>query len=157
MSVFLKSKLLKSRRIEIKYTRDKLAEGICDVSTLLRYENDTLDPTDEKYELLQNKMKNYKKKYCIPPNKLLDEVIYYKIEKALQLKQMGELKLIQEELQREIKVNSCIELEQFYRRIELLLNKDLLNKESNNSYLHELETLLRSKRQIVRLESHGSL
>ena len=50
MSVYKKSKLLKSHRVE------KLSEGICDITTLKRYENEGMLPSEDNYRLLQEKM-----------------------------------------------------------------------------------------------------
>ena len=66
MAEYIKSELIKSRRIELGITREELAEGICDVSTLLRYELGILEPTDEKFDAIQRKL-DLKGNKCILP------------------------------------------------------------------------------------------
>ena len=56
MSVYKKSELLKNHRVEKGFSREKLSEGICDSTTLKRYENEGMIPSDDNYRMLQEKM-----------------------------------------------------------------------------------------------------
>ena len=47
MSVYKKSELLKNHRVEKGFSREKLSEGICDSTTLKRYENEGMIPSDD--------------------------------------------------------------------------------------------------------------
>lgn len=47
-----KSELLRNARISAKMTQEELAEGICDVSTLKRYEKGSVEPDNDKYAKL---------------------------------------------------------------------------------------------------------
>lgn len=139
MAEYIKSELIKSRRIELGITREELAEGICDVSTLLRYELGILEPTDEKFDAIQRKL-DLKGNKCILPYNMslfMDEENYIEYEQILQMKEIGDIQMQLEQWRKEIEMTSSIEGKQFIKRIEIL---EYIS--SPNIYLKELEKII---------------
>lgn len=56
MGEYSKASIIKYTRKAVGMTQEELAEGICEPGTLSRYENGQLDPTDDKFERLMQKM-----------------------------------------------------------------------------------------------------
>lgn len=140
MADYIKSELIKSRRIELGLTREELADGICDVSTLLRYELGILEPTDEKFEQIQRKLDSSGNKCVLPYNMslFLDIENYIEYENMLQMKELEDLQEQLDRWRKEIEESGSIEGEQFIRRIELFEYID-----EPEVYLEELEALIK--------------
>lgn len=56
MGEYSKSAIIKYKRRALGMTQEKLSESICDPVTLARYESGKIDPTDEKFLCLMEKM-----------------------------------------------------------------------------------------------------
>lgn len=140
---YRKSLLLKQRRIEVGLTRESLSEGVCDVTTLLRYENGVLDPSDEKYMELMSRMDNDIEMYQLSyeTGKIIDVEEYRKWEEFFQ-------KHKEEEVIDEIlscsgyDVIKGSEAQQYYDRF-MLYKKYYCNKEIDAfCYIKKLEEIV---------------
>ena len=139
LSLFAIKNVLRNRRDELQITQEELSEGICDVSTLARYERGLITPTNERYLELQYKMGRTGERYILPYDMavFVDARYYNEYEQMLH---EGKYDEIYENLHA-IEENLCYtgtkEYMQFIGRIEIL-------KKSNDiSITYELESLLR--------------
>jgi tetratricopeptide (TPR) repeat protein len=140
MSVYKKSKLLKERRVEKGFSREKLSEGICDSTTLKRYENEGMIPSDDNYRLLQEKMGGRPEQILLSYDMglFIDGDRYHEYEVLLNNQKYEELRLKMELLKDGLKSINSIEKEQFIKRIEVLTEV-----EDPGEALKILEDLLR--------------
>ena len=139
-----KGELIRSLRNELGMTQEELADGICDVSALARYEAGKLDPGREKFEGLLMKMHRAGINYRFSYNTgvFSDQEAYMKIEKHFE-------KHEEDEAVREFYINSILldafmdehEKEQIRGRMSLLarLSDGAIDKET---YISELESLI---------------
>ena len=127
MSIFNQNKIIKNRRNELGITQEELADGICDVTTIRRYESGKLDPGKKRYELLVERLKlnNNKSNIQYEQCYFTDVSVYEEYEKLLQIKDYSLLnnKLVYFEESFSSYISSA-EKEQFLRRIELLNIED---------------------------------
>lgn len=126
-------------------TQEELAENICDPVTLARYESGKLNPSDEKFCLLMQKMGMSGEKYAIP-------VQNAKTDHETQMKNI--LYALEREDFREVKKNisllkkdqtfsmECVENKQYIGRIELMLDYEI-GKIADIEYIRSLETILK--------------
>lgn len=75
-----KAAILKYSRKYSGMTQEKLAENICDPVTLARYESGKLEPTDDKFEQLMQKMGMSGERYVLP---LHDETVEHRMKNIL--------------------------------------------------------------------------
>lgn len=139
MSVYKKSKLLKSHRVEKGISREKLSEGICDSTTLKRYENEGMIPSDENYRMLQEKMGGRPEQIIMSYDMglFVDIDRYQEYEDLLMNHKIDELRMKTELLKAGLKNIKSVEKEQFLGRLDSLV-KDKYTESS----LKELENLL---------------
>lgn len=126
-------------------TQEQLAENICDPVTLARYENGSLNPSDEKFCLLMQKMGMSGEKYVIPVQnaKANHEVQMKNILYALEREDFQEVEKGIELLKKDSAFSmKSVENQQYIRRIELIL-EDEAGKITNTEYIKSLETILR--------------
>lgn len=138
MSIYLKSKLIKERRKESGYSREELASGICDSSTLKRYENNGMIPNNSNYRLLQEKMGGNPEQlvFSYEVDFFNDIELYEKYEKLLVQHEYDKVANRVNNI-REALINSkSIEATQFIGRIELINSK--LEEEKKRKQLEEL-------------------
>ncbi len=122
MSVYKKSKLLKSHRVEKGFSREKLSEGICDTTTLKRYENEGMIPSDDNYRLLQQKMGGRPEQIIMSYDMglFVDADRYQEYENLLNNQKYDELRAKMTMLIDDLKNYDSVEKEQFIKRIEVL-------------------------------------
>ncbi len=140
MTVFAKKDILKKIRHAQGLTREDLSDGICDVSSLKRYEKGTVDPPDDKYYELLNKMGQNGNRYVLPCEMglFINKQLYDKFELLLNKHDYFVINEELEEIKKGIDKDFIIEYEQFVERILLLNAREKEHKEC----LSELETLL---------------
>ena len=66
MGEYSKSAIIKYNRQYLRITQEALAENICDVVTLARYESGKLKPSDKNFAQLMHKMGISGETYTIP-------------------------------------------------------------------------------------------
>ena len=122
MSVYKKSKLLKSHRVEKGFSREKLSEGICDSTTLKRYENEGMIPSDDNYRMLQEKMGGRPEQIIMSSDMglFIDIDRYQEYEELLVNHKYEELKMMMKMLKDSLKTVNSVEKEQFIGRLELI-------------------------------------
>ena len=120
MSVYKKSKLLKSHRVEKGFSREKLSEGICDSTTLKRYENEGMIPSDDNYRMLQEKMGGRPEQIIMSSDMglFIDIDRYQEYEELLVNHKYEELKMMMKMLKDSLKTVNSVEKEQFIGRLE---------------------------------------
>ncbi len=135
MSVYKKSKLLKERRVEKGLSREKLSEGICDSTTLKRYENEGMIPSDDNYRLLQEKMGGRPEQILLSYDMglFIDGDRYHEYEVLLNNQKYDELRLKMQVLKEGLRKIKSVEKEQFLGRLETLTYYD---------YTEEMLTIL---------------
>ena len=92
MSNYSKGRLIKVRRIALKMTQEELASDICDVVTLRRYESGKLEPTDEKFNAIMQKL-NADSDLINPSFEIYgftDPAVYEEFERLLQIHNLSE-------------------------------------------------------------------
>ncbi len=92
MSNFSKGRLIKDRRIALKMTQEELASDICDVVTLRRYEAGKLEPSDEKFNAIMQKL-NVDSDLINPSFEIYgftDPAVYEEFERLLQIHELSE-------------------------------------------------------------------
>lgn len=140
-----KSSIIKYTRKYLNMTQEELAENICDPVTLARYESGSLNPSDEKFELLMRKMGMSGEKYVIPVQnakanheKQMKNILY-----ALEREDFQEVEKGIESLKKDSDFSmKSVENQQYIRRIELIL-EDEAGKLTNTEYIKSLETILK--------------
>lgn len=140
-----KSAIIKYTRKYLNMTQEELSEGICDPVTLARYENGSLNPSDEKFSLLMQKMGMSGEKYVIPVQnrKIEHEVQMKKILYALEREDYHEVEAGIEILKRNPDFSlEDVENQQYIKRLELIL-EDQAGKLTNIEYIKSLEEILR--------------
>ncbi len=90
-----KATILKYSRKSIGMTQEKLAENICDPVTLARYESGKLEPTDDKYKQLMQKMGMSGERYVLP---IQDEMVEHKMKNILYAFERKDFDFAREEL-----------------------------------------------------------
>lgn len=140
MSSYKKSKLLKQHRLEKGFTREELVRGICDTTTLKRYENEGMAPCDDKYRMLQEKMGGTPEQLYISSELgiFVDGERYQKYEDLLSKHDYDELRVKIPILKQSLKSINILEKQQFLGRLEILLET-----ETDEDKVCELEKLLR--------------
>ncbi|MBR4669091.1 MAG: helix-turn-helix transcriptional regulator [Butyrivibrio sp.] len=126
MSVYKKSKLLKSHRVEKGFSREKLSEGICDITTLKRYENEGMLPSEDNYRLLQEKMGGRPEQIIMSYDMglFVDGDRYVEYENLLNNQKYDELRMKMQILKEGLKNVESVEKEQFLARLETLTYYD---------------------------------
>lgn len=140
-----KSAIIKYTRKYLNMTQEELSEGICDSVTLARYENGSLNPSDEKFFLLMQKMGISGEKYVIPVQnrKEVHEIRMKEILYALETANYQEVKKGIEALKGDADFSlDCVENQQYIGRIELIL-EDEAGKLTNTEYIKKLEKILK--------------
>ena len=126
MSVYKKSELLKNHRVEKGFSREKLSEGICDSTTLKRYENEGMIPSDDNYRMLQEKMGGRPEQIIMSYDLglFVDEDRYQEYEVLITDHKYDELQMKMQILKEGLKKTESVEKEQFLGRLEFILNED---------------------------------
>lgn len=126
-------------------TQEELAENICDPVTLARYESGKLNPSDEKFYLLMQKMGMSGEKYAIPvQNAKTNHEVYMKnILYALEREDFIEVEKNINILKKEKTFSmDYAENKQYIERIELMLDYEI-GKITDIEYIKSLETILK--------------
>lgn len=126
-------------------TQEELSEGICDPVTLARYESGNLNPSDEKFSLLMQKMGMSGEKYIIPVQnrKTEHEICMNQILYAMERADYKEVEAGMETLKNDPDFSmEYPENRQYIRRIELIL-EDEAGKITDAEYIKNLEEILR--------------
>lgn len=115
-----KAAILKYSRKSCGMTQEKLAENICDPVTLARYESGKLEPTDDKFEQLMQKMGMAGERYVLL---IHDEAIEHRMKNILYAFERKEFDVAKEELEilkaDEKFDDTTTENRQYVQRIEL--------------------------------------
>lgn len=96
MGEYSKAAILKYSRKSCGMTQEKLAENICDPVTLARYESGMLEPTDDKFEQLMQKMGRAGERYVLM---IHDETIEHRMKNILYAFERKEFDVAKEELE----------------------------------------------------------
>ncbi len=140
-----KSAIIKYTRKYLNMTQEELAENICDPVTLARYESGSLNPSDEKFHLLMQKMGMSGEKYVIPVQNAKEdhEKQMKKILYALEREDYKEVEKGVEWLKKSPGFSmESVENRQYIRRLELIL-EDEAGKITNKEYIKSLEAILK--------------
>lgn len=139
MNLFNKSGTIRKRRVEKNQTIEELAWGICDETTLGRYERGKVDPSVEKLSLILEKLdiKNQGMVVSHEISLFSDNDCYEEFEKLLHDKKLEEINIRLEKYESGMEINNTIEKKQFLERIKLFMSMD-----RGELYIHELEDLL---------------
>lgn len=125
MTEFKRNVLLKKRREEMGMTRENLSDGICDVSTLYRFESGQIELKDSTIQELQGKMDRHGGLYVLSTNEALfiDEEDYYLYERCLH---GNEFKKAREIVENEnvLQLEDGIEKRQFLGRVKLYVSSE---------------------------------
>lgn len=138
MSEFKRNVLIKRRREELGMTREELAEGICDVSTLYRFESGRIELKDSTIQDLQEMMDKCGGVYVLSLNDALfiDEEDYYLYEKYLHGREYGKAKSVVEN-------ENKLEVEDGTEKTQIIGMINVFAGERNSLFcLDELEKLL---------------
>lgn len=135
MGEYSKAAIIKYTRKALGMTQEELAENICDPVTLSRYENGQIDPTDEKFVRLMEKMGERIDIYTFPIECEDVEIQKY-MEQLLHIVEQGEWEQL--EIQR--------------KRIEEKCGISR-NYPENRQYLKRLEIVADEKRRIITSET----
>lgn len=139
-----KGKYIRALRQELNMTQEELADGICDVTALSRYESGRMDPGQDKFSKLLKKMHrrglNYQFSYN---NSVSDLESYMKIEKCFERhKEKDAVKVFNLS---ELLSDAVMDDDEKYQLSErmALIEKKLSGKISEASYIEGLERLIR--------------
>ncbi len=91
-----KAAILKYSRKSSGMTQEQLAENICDPVTLARYESGKLEPTDDKFKQLMQKMGMSGERYILP---IHDETVEHRMKNILYAFERKEVDVAKEELE----------------------------------------------------------
>ncbi len=140
MAEFNKVEFSQNKRKELGISREKLADGICDTTTLMRFEKGKINISEDKYEKLQIKLGQPIESFSLPQGLglFVDYLDYVEYEKLLRNRSKDILVENVSELERRIQDFTGIEKHQFIGRIKLFSIK-----EDKERYLNCLEDLLR--------------
>lgn len=126
-------------------TQEELAENICDPVTLARYESGKLNPSDEKFCLLMQKMGMSGEQYVIPVQnaKASHETQMKNILHALEREDFEEVEKNINFLKKDSTfLMENIENKQYIKRLELMINYEMGEIEAGE-YIESLETILK--------------
>ena len=145
MSEYNRASVIRYYRKQKNMTQEELAEGICDTYTLSRYENGTLNPSEENFQKLMNKLEMSEETILF--NLQTEDVNIEKVRnRLLWLFEKGDYQGAENEIEEIISKNQLplmyVENRQFLYRIRLVAENnsgklDLVN------YILSLEKLLR--------------
>ena len=145
MSEYNRASVIRYYRKQRNMTQEELAEGICDTYTLSRYENGTLNPSEENYQRIMNKLEMSEETILF--NLQTEDVNIAKVRnRLLWLFERGDYQGAENEIEEIISKNQLplmyVENRQFLYRIRLVVENnsgklDLVN------YILSLEKLLR--------------
>lgn len=124
MGEYSKSAIIKYTRKSLGMTQEELSESICDPITLGRYENGKLDPTDDKFMRLMEKMGEQGSVFIWPLEESLLEVEseIEKLEKAVEQHNWENVEQIKSNLIKNENFNvEYPENRQYMKRIETLI------------------------------------
>lgn len=140
MAEFNKGKMTEEKRKELHISREELADGICDTSTLTRFEKGKISISPERYEKLQLKLGQPTQQYALRQDMglFIDYQCYEEYEKLLRLKTNDELVEQINKIDTQIPDLNGIEKEQFIGRIRLF---EIAS--NHEKYINELEKLLK--------------
>ena len=142
MGEYNKAAIIKYARREKGMTQEELAEGICDPVTLSRYENGQIDPTEERFVRLMQKLGVKSDRYIFPIEcesaeieKIMVEILYF-IEKKDWKSAEKFLNIIKNKYS--ISMEYC-ENRQYCKRIEVIINynKGIIDEEEAIKELEE--------------------
>ncbi|MFA9376112.1 MAG: helix-turn-helix domain-containing protein [Lachnotalea sp.] len=144
MGEYSKSAIIKFTRKSLGMTQEVLAENICEPVTLARYESGYLDPTDDKFNQLMQKMGKTGERFIYPiqSSKIEIEEQLKKILYALERKEFLEVKKLITQIKHKHDISHFYpENKQYLKRIELILVYE--NKEiSISEFIKGLEDAL---------------
>ena len=140
MAEFNKVNFSLNKRRELGISREELSDGICDTTTLMRFEKGMINLSEKKYKKIQIKLGQPIKNFSLPQGLglFVDYLDYIEYEKLLRLRSKDVLIEKINEFESAMQDFSGIEKHQFIGRIKLFAIKE--NKER---YLNCLEDLLR--------------
>lgn len=115
MNLFNKSGTIRKRRVEKNQTIEELAWGICDETTLGRYERGKVDPSVEKLSLILEKLdiKNQGMVVSHEISLFSDNDCYEEFEKLLHDKKLEEINIRLEKYESGMEINNTIEKNSF--------------------------------------------
>lgn len=125
MGEYSKASIIKFTREALGMTQEELAETICEPETLSRYENGILDPTDEKFVRLMNKMGEKGDIFLFPlGGTILDmENAMDKMRYALERKDWNAVIDIRSEIQEKGNLSlEYPEISQYIKRIDIIMS-----------------------------------
>ncbi len=137
-----KANIIKYTRKYMNITQAALAENICDPVTLARYESGKLEPSDEKFSLLMQKMGQSGEKYIIPLASTDESAksLINEISDALEKGDYAKVEVLLENLKRQRTfLQEGSENFQYLKRLEAIVAY-----ESNKIDAHEFITELKS-------------
>lgn len=144
MAEYSKAFMIQYLRKQRGMTQEELAEGICDIVTLSRYETGVLNPTGEKFQRLMKKLGRPGDTYAFP---VQTEQLYFekKMKDILYAFERNEFKKAQFLLE-EIKKEKSLLLEykenrQYMGRIQCIVDYRL-ERIGEEEYIREMEELL---------------
>lgn len=145
MSEYNRASVIRYYRKQRNMTQEELAEGICDTYTLSRYESGTLNPSEENYQKIMNKLEMPEETILF--NLQTEDVNIAKVRnRLLWLFERGDYQGAENEIEKIISKNQLplmyVENRQFLYRIRLVVENnsgklDLVN------YILSLEKLLK--------------
>lgn len=140
VTVFDKKEIIGKTRKTQGLTREDLSDGICDVSSLKRYEKGTINPPDDKYYDLLKKMGKNGNRYVLPCEMglFINKHIYDEFELLLNKHDYFVINERLEKIKSGMNEDFTVEYEQFVERIRLLNVREKEHKECHGA----LEILL---------------
>lgn len=145
MSGYDKSFIIKFYRNKVKMTQEELADGICSPVTLARYENGTLNPSDENFQKIMDKLEGYSDTILF--NVQTENLFFASIRDELlflfERRKFDEAQFKIDKIKSKgILSTNYVENKQFIERIEcnIFLEKGLMEL---NEYIQRVEELLR--------------
>lgn len=143
MGEYNKAKIIKYTREFLGYTQVELADGICEVETLNRYENGRIDPSDDKYTQLMTKMGADPSRIVIV-DRYYESISEKKILHLLQLKDYKAIEQIILKMHVEGKfptIDGDVMSYQFFKRLDIVIKEErgtISREEARNSYMELL-------------------
>lgn len=123
MPIFQFGFIIRNRRIEMGYTQEELAEGICSVPTLSRIENGERMPTKEHFEMLIQRLgySNTTLDVFVEEKEFQKHELKYQLRQAIILKRFDEATKVFKELEKTISIDATPIDKQFLMLYRILI------------------------------------
>lgn len=137
MGEYRKAKIIRYSRLYKNLTQEKLAEGICEPSTLAKYEAGIIDPSEFNYYLLMKRLDACTSLYRIPGDFYSSELMEIRDFIKLAIERRDNQLLIDNIKKYEKLMDSSVDNKQYVCRIKLYIDK-INNRLYDDEYIKKL-------------------